>query len=65
MKAWKWTQKPITWGGYAKLCAICYGITLIYGAIYAVVIFRPSWLETLKEFIKKPVTWIKGKVKRA
>lgn len=25
----KWTQKPITWGAYAKLCAVCYAISII------------------------------------
>lgn len=65
MKAWKWTQEPVTWGGYAKLCAICYAIALVISSIYAVAIFWPNWWEDFKEFVMKPVTWIKKKVSRA
>lgn len=30
----EWSKKPITWGGYAKLCGICWLISvLFYGGI--------------------------------
>lgn len=30
MKKFKsWTEKSITWGGYLKLCGVCYVITIV------------------------------------
>lgn len=29
----KWTMKPITWGAYAKLCAVSVAISAIVSAI--------------------------------
>lgn len=30
----KWTTKPITWGAYAKLCAVSTAISVVGCAIY-------------------------------
>lgn len=35
-KKQKWTEKPVTWGGYLKLCGIVSVISLIGSAIYCI-----------------------------
>lgn len=30
----KWTQKPITWGAYLKMCAVVYAISIIVTAVW-------------------------------
>lgn len=34
MKKQKWTEKPITWGGYFKLAGVCYVIGMMIAAYY-------------------------------
>lgn len=42
MKKFKnWTKKPITWGGYLKLCGVS---TLI-----SVVMMTPFWVSVIKD----------------
>lgn len=52
MKKLKWTEKPITWGGYATLCAICYVISMVMCLFYYIVLFERSWWTNLKESVK-------------
>jgi len=56
MKKQKWTEKPVTWGGYAKLCVVCYVVSAIYCTIYYIAVLRPSLWNGFKEFVKKPFT---------
>ena len=45
----KWTMKPITWGAYAKLCAVSTAISVVVSAI--------CWLNmyygNVEDFFKK------------
>ena len=45
-------DKPITVGGYTKLCVICYVISVICGVLYTIFYVYPneicSWLESCK-----------------
>lgn len=45
----KWTMKPITWGAYAKLCAVSTAISVVVCAI--------CWLDmcygSVEDFFKK------------
>lgn len=34
MKKQKWSEKPITWGGYLKLCGVCSVISVLMTAYY-------------------------------
>lgn len=52
MKKWKWTEKPMTWGGYALLCVVCYVISMMMLACYYIAWFEPDWWERLKESVK-------------
>lgn len=54
MKKEKWSQKPMTWGGYAKLCGVCYIISLLFSLVYYIAFWRPTWFCRFMEFIKKP-----------
>lgn len=53
MSKQKWTEKPMTWGGYFKLCGILYAISLIFSAAYWIAWFKPSWCTNFKEVIRK------------
>lgn len=46
----KWLATPITWGGYFKLCGICWAVTMLYCTILYTVM---GWID--------PIGWIKGK----
>lgn len=48
-----WTEKPVTWGGYLKLCGIMTVISLIYSGIYMVAVFWPNWWEDTKDWFKR------------
>lgn len=52
MKKTKWTEKPVTWGGYAALCAVCYVISMVMCACYYIAWFEPAWWTSLKESVK-------------
>ncbi|MBM6886505.1 hypothetical protein [Pseudoflavonifractor phocaeensis] len=39
----KWTEKPITWGGYLKFCGVFTVISTIISAVYCIALFEPAW----------------------
>lgn len=45
----KWTMKPITWGAYAKLCAV--------SIAFSAVVYAAGWLveyyDKVEDFFKK------------
>lgn len=47
MKKQKWTEKPITWGGYFKLAGVCY----IIGMVIAAFDIHP--IESIKDAIHR------------
>lgn len=49
----KWTEKPVTWGGCAALCVVCYIISMVGYTCYYIAWFRPTWATNLKETIKR------------
>ena len=51
-----WTQQPITWGGYFKLCGIVYAISAVCLAVSLIWYY---WSE-ITEFIKKPFRKIRN-----
>lgn len=38
-----WTEKPVTWGGFLKLCGVLTVISTIISAFYRIVLFEPAW----------------------
>ncbi len=56
MKKQKWTEKPITWGGYTKLCAFSAIVGLIYGLCYYAALFQPDWWVNFKSFVASNFT---------
>ena len=48
MKKQKWTEKPITWGGYLKLCGVVYVISVIAGFVWYIASFEPAWWSSFK-----------------
>lgn len=55
MNKQKWTEKPITWGGYLKLCGVVvvYVISLIAGFVWYIASFEPAWWSSFKKKAKK------------
>lgn len=53
MKKQKWTEKPMTWGGYAAFCVVCSVISMITTACYYITLFEPAWWTRLKETVKR------------
>lgn len=51
MKKQKWTEKPITWGGYLKLAGVCSIISLMMSAYYLFAAFDIHPIERIKETI--------------
>lgn len=51
MKKQKWTEKPITWGGYAALCAVSFIISMVMSVYYYIAWFEPDWWGRLKESV--------------
>lgn len=47
----KWTNKPVTWGGYLKLCGIIYTVGMIVGVIYSLCLIQPRWLINIRKFV--------------
>lgn len=46
MKKQKWTEKPITWGGYFKLAGVCYVIGMMIAAYYWITAFDIHPIES-------------------
>ena len=53
MKKQKWTEKPITWGGYLKLAGVCSIISLMMSAYYLFAAFDIHPIESVKEAIHR------------
>ena len=53
MNKQKWTEKPITWGGYLKLCGVVYVISVIAGFVWCIASFEPAWWSSFKKKAKK------------
>lgn len=53
MKKQKWTDKPITWGGYLKLCGVCYVISMMMVAYYWITAFDIHPIEGIKDTIHR------------
>lgn len=53
MNKQKWTEKPITWGGYLKLCGVAYVIYMIAGFVWYIASFKPAWWSSVKEKTRK------------
>lgn len=53
MKKPKWTEKPVTWGGYAVLCVVCYIISMMVYACWYITWWEPAWWTRLKETVKR------------
>lgn len=49
----KWTMKPITWGAYAKLCAVSTAISVVGCAIYWLVEYYDKVEGAFKKFFCK------------
>lgn len=45
----KWTMKPITWGAYAKLCAVSVAISAFWYAVCWLV----EYYDKAEDFFKK------------
>ena len=48
MNKQKWTEKPITWGGYLKLCGVVCVISVIAGFVWYIASFEPVWWASFK-----------------
>lgn len=57
-----WYDKPITWGGYAKLAAIVYAISLVFSGIVYVLYWRPSWWTSFTETVSDKLSAIEAKI---
>lgn len=53
MKKQKWTEKPITWGGYFKLAGVCYFIGMMIAAYYWITAFDIHPIESIKDAIHR------------
>lgn len=53
MKKQKWTEKPITWGGYFKLAGVCYIIGMVIAAYYWIAAFDIHPIESIKDAIHR------------
>ena len=51
MNKQKWTEKPITWGGYLKLVGVGSIISLMMSAYYLFTAFDIHPIERIKETI--------------
>ena len=38
----EWWNKPITWGGYIKMSGICTLISLLFSAVFWLIMFPPK-----------------------
>ena len=63
MKKWKEIKdKPITWGGYGKLCGIIYVISLVITAIWCAAIWWNEIVDWVDETFHE-LTWRFHKLK--
>lgn len=46
-------DKPVTWGGYFKLCGICAVVGTAIAAIELVVFMEPAWWKATKNFVRR------------
>lgn len=53
MKKQKWTEKPITWGGYLKFGCVCSVISMMITAYYYIKLFEIHPIESIKEAIHR------------
>lgn len=49
----KWTMKPITWGAYAKLCAVSAAISAVGYAVCWLVEYHEEVADAFKKFFCK------------
>lgn len=59
MNKQNWSEKPVTWGGYLKLCGICYIISMLFGLGWYIAFFEPTWYQSIKGKAKKLVSKLK------
>ena len=52
-KLTKWLNKPVTWGGYAKMVGICYVIGILFAGITWIVYYQPKWYRKFKNLKSK------------
>ncbi len=52
MNKQKWSEKPVTWGGYLKLCGICCIISMLFGWMWYIVCFEQTWCQKAKEKLR-------------
>ena len=48
-----WMDKPVTWGGYFKLCGICTVVGTAIAAIELIVFMEPAWRKATKNFVSR------------
>lgn len=53
MNKQKWTEKPVTWGGYLKLSGIVTVIGAIFSAVYIIAMFEPAWWIGIRKTVGK------------
>ena len=53
MNKQKWTEKPVTWGGYLKLSCIVTVIGAIFSAVYIIAMFEPAWWIGIRKTVGK------------
>lgn len=53
MNKQKWTEKPITWGGYLKLCGVVCVISVIAGFVWYIASFEPAWWIGIRKTVGK------------
>lgn len=53
MNKQKWTEKPITWGGYLKFCGVFTVISTIISAVYCIALFEPAWWIGFRKTVSK------------
>lgn len=51
MKKQKWSEKPVTWGGYLKLSGVCFVISTLIAACYEIWYFEIHPIKKVKEVI--------------
>lgn len=61
MNKQKWTEKPVTWGGYLKLSGIVTVIGAIFSAVYIIAMFEPAWWIGIRKTVGKRSTIGPGK----
>lgn len=52
-------RKACHLGGYLKLCGICYIISMLFGMVWYIAFFEPTWYQSIKGKTKKLVSKLK------